>query len=767
MTRVLNIVILSQNNDYSRKLLKILSNSNEYMTVSFLALDFFANVDKYSAIIKESDIAFIDLENIYEDFNAEVSLKILTAINPNILIITSTCAENRKKAIASLNYGASYYFLLPINDLEIKLLVEKCGQYVEKLLENYIIENSSHILEKKLDSISHLFNLRKLTDSRFVLEKFFYMVVDSIISVIKCDKCSILFLDEKHGDILVQNNKNKRIFHRGPATINVIANKAPQIIENINVDNRFKILKKRVKYKTNSFLNVPVFIDGAVRAIVNVTDKVDKAEFEMDDYEKIRGICLHIEEFIKSNKDDFDFFIRNDKSEVIKSINQEKNLLKKTLSKLDGELVSMKKELEARKNELGTLYSMGKILRTTFSISDLLKMIVEVIERTIECKRASVLWIDNDKGDILVKGRIGKNQKVVEDMLVKKRGFVTNYVLKEEKPFLYPSPEFKVDLSHYKTDFFLNRRRGYKTNSFIAVPIKAKNEVVAIINITDKISGMHFTEEDLKKLGFIADQLSTTIENFKLSENLLEKERISKELEIAHRIQSRLLPKSAMEIPGLEISVMNFSALEMGGDYFDFVKVSDRYYGICIGDVAGKGIPASLQMMILRTLFRHLSIEKIYPSEVVKDINKNVINDLEANSFISFIYGVYDALERKFMFSNAGNCYPAHYSAKTGLITPIEAQGLLLGVSGDVEYGCSSCSLNPGDMIAIYTDGVFDVVNCKKEIWGERNLLEALKESAGLKTSEEIIEHIMYEITNFKGSEKQFDDMTMIVIKVK
>lgn len=767
MLHVLKIVVLSQNNEFSRNILNILKDSSQYMPASFLTFDFFANLEKYSAIIKESDIVILDLENIYDEFNTEMSLKLLTTLNSDIIIITSASVGNRSCAIRSLNQGAFHYFLLPVNESEVNAIIEKCSQYIDRFFDNYVMESSSHILEKKLDSISHLFSLRKLADSRFVLEKFFYMVIDSIISVIKCDKCSILFLDEKNGDILVQNNKNKRIYNRGPATLNVIASKAPQIIENIEIDNRFKSIKKKMKYRTNSFLNVPIIIDGKLAAIVNVTDKSDRKEFSVDDLEKIRGICLHIQNFIIENKQDFDFFLANDRNNIIKNINLEKAILKKTLTALDSELAAIKAELEARKNELGTLYSMGKILKTTFSISDLLKMIIEVIERTMECKRASVLWIDNSRGDILVKGRIGKSGREVEDLLVKKRGFVTNYILKEVRPLLYPSADFNADLPLYKNEFELHKNRGYKTNSFIAVPICVKNEVVAVINITDKNSGGAFDREDLKKLEFIADQLSTTIENFKLSENLLEKERISKELEIAHRIQSRLLPKSAVEIPGLEVAVMNFSALEMGGDYYDFAKVSDRYYGICVGDVAGKGIPASLQMMILRTLFRHLSIEKIYPADVVKEINKNVINDLESNSFISFLYCVYDAEERKMILSNAGNCYPAHYSSVTDTVESIEAPGLLLGVSADVSYGTSSFKLSSGDVIALYTDGIFDVVNYKKEMWGETNFLDALKKAAKLGGPEDIVEYIMRQITNFKGTEKQFDDMTLVVIKVK
>ncbi len=767
MLHILKIVILSQNNEFSRNILKLLDDSSGYTPISFLTIDFFANIEKYSAIIKESDIVILDLENIYDEFNAEMSLKLLSAINSEIIIITAASVENRNNAIKSLSMGAFYYFLLPASKNEITTILEKCNQYIERFLDSYVIESSSQILEKKLDSISHLFNLRKLADSRFVLEKFFYMIIDSIISVIKCDKCSILFLDEKDGDILVQNNKNKRLFNRGPATINVIACKAPQIIENIEIDNRFKSIKKKLKYKTNSFLNVPIFIGGRLTAVVNVTDKSDKTDFTVEDLEKIRGICLHIQNFITENKQDFDFFLSNDRKDIIKKINTEKNILKKTLSSLDKELSIIKTELEARKNELGTLYSMGKILKTTFSISDLLKMIIEVIERTMDCKRASVLWIDNSKGDTLVKGRIGKYEREVEDLLVKKRGFVTNYILKEVRPLLYPSSDFTADLPLYKNEFSLQKNRGYKTNSFIAVPINVKNEVVAIINITDKSSGQPFDQDDLKKLEFISGQLSMTIENFKLSENLLEKERISKELEIAHRIQSRLLPRTAIEIPGLEVAVMNYSALEMGGDYYDFAKVSDRYYGICVGDVAGKGIPASLQMMILRTLFRHLSIEKIYPDEVVKEINKNVIKDLESNSFISFLYCVYDTEERKLIFSNAGNCYPAHYSKTDDSISSIEAPGLLLGVSSDVNYSNLSFEIKSGDIIALYTDGIFDVVNYKKEMWGETAFLEALKKSAKMNSAEEIIEFIMQEITIFKGAEKQFDDMTLVIIKVK
>jgi len=766
LLNALKIIVLSQDNRYSRTLLEILENPDEYALTTFLTADFFANIDKYSSIVKNSDIVFLDLENIPLKFNAENSIKQLLNINPDILLVTTVSADDRKSAISSLLYGAFHYFTSPINASEVFAIIEKCNRLIERSIGSHLMENSSSVLEKKLNSISDLFNLRKLADSRIVLNKFFNMVIDSIISIIKCDKCSILFLDETNGDILVQNSKNKRVFSRGPATVNVLATKAPQIIENVSVDKRFTSIKKRLKYKTSSFLNVPVFHDKKMIAVVNVTDKVDGSEFSVEDLEKIRGICLHVEEFIQANYADFKFFLKKDNDDVVKNVNREKKDLEKSIKTLDNELNSIRIELEARKAELGTLYAMGKILKTTFAVSDLLKMIIEVTKKTMECRRASVIWIDDLNGDIIVKGRIGSREKDVEDMRIKKRGSVTNFILKENKSLLYPSSEYTEKIGSEKKDFNLHKKRGYMTDSFIAVPLRARGEIVAIINITDKISGLLFNDEDLNKLEFIAGQLSTTIENFKLSENLLEKERISKELEIAHRIQARLLPKSAIDIPGLEISVMNFSALEMGGDYFDFVKLSDRFYGICIGDVAGKGVPASLQMMILRTLFRHLTREKDDPAKVIEELNRNIINDLESNSFISFMYAIYDAKECRMAISNAGNCYPAHYSKKNNDINHVEVAGLLLGIADDATYNQVGVDLGSGDILAFYTDGIFDVANAKKEMWGEENFMNLILKNSG-KTPDGCIDSVMSEISLFKGEEKQFDDMTLIIIKKK
>lgn len=766
MFQNLGVIVLTQNNNYSREILRILDGLGEYRPAAFLMNDFYGNIDRQTPQVADNDIAFIDFSGSGASSpDVEDRIKQLLNINPSILIVATVDQGDRKTAIEALVHGAFHYITMPVSQPEVEAVLAKCMKFVEHNIDDKLIENSSRVLERKLNSISDLFNLRKLVDSNIILNKFFNMVIDSIISIIKCDKCSMLFLDNENGDILVQNNKNKRLFARGPATLNVIATKVPQIVENVEADGRFKSIKKKVKYKTRSFLNVPIFLNRKLVAIVNVTDKTDKSDFTVDDLEKIRGVCFHIEEFIKTNEDDFAFFLKEDNDDIIKHVNSEKKLLEKTISKLDRELFGIRRELDARKTELKTLYAMGKIFRTTFIISDLLKMIIEVVKKTMECRRVSILWLDDVHGDILVKGRIGKREREVEDMKIGRRGSVTNYIIAEGKSVLFPSENFPPSLLSQKA-FNLHTQRGYKTNSFINCPIKVKNEIVSIINITDKISGQPFNVEDLNKLEFIAGQLSTTIENFKLSESLIVKERMSKELEIAHRIQSRLLPKSDIVIPNFDVTVMNFSALEMGGDYFDFVKISDRYYGLCVGDVAGKGVPASLHMMILRTLFRHLSNEKPYPEQVLKDINKNIIADLDPNTFITFLYCVYDAVEDRFTIANAGNSYPVHYSSSENVIRQIELPGILLGIEENSDYASTSVKLQSGDLLVLFTDGVFDVVNQNNEMWGEENFIETVRKNAQ-KSPEQCVEAVLKQISSHQGEEKQFDDMTMIVIKKK
>ncbi len=768
MLKFLKVIILTESNDYSRNLLKIFDTLADYEVTNFLISDFFKDINKKSSIIENTSVIFLNLEEINFDFDIESAVKSILSINPNILIITSVNNDNKKNAIASILHGAFHYFVMPFEEDEIKAILTKCNKFIERGIESHLFENSSLMLEKKLKSLSDLFNISKIIDSHKILSTFFNMMIDSIISIIKCDKCSILFLDEKNGDILVQKSKNIRVFKRGPATLNIILNKMPQIIDNVEFDKRFKSVKKRIKYKTTSFLNVPLFVKGKLTGIVNVTDKIDcdDREFTVDDLEKIRGVCSHIEKFIEDNYNDFQVFLRRDNDKIIQNAIKEKRELTKKIKSMDNEISEIRKELEARKMELTTLYEISKALKNKLMLNDLLGIIIEVVQKIMECRRASILWIDSVKGDMLLKGKIGEKEKDVTNFKVTKRGRITNYIIETKKPLLFPSNDFPAELFPKTSGFNFNKKHGYKTSSFMAVPVITKNEVVAIISITDKINEKNFTAADLNKFEYISDQMSIMIENFKLSENMLDRERIAKELEIAHRIQSRLLPKSAIEIPGLKIAAMSYPALEMGGDYFDFIKITDRYYGICIGDVAGKGVPASLQMMILRTLFKNFAAEKRTPAELICHINKSISNDLDSSSFITFLYCVYDAVECKFVISNAGNSYPLHYDSASGEIRPVEIDGLVLGVNSDMDYTQTEIKFNDDDLLVLYTDGIFEVPNGRHELWGLENLTETIK-SCYDKTPEKCIDIVLNKIAEFKMDEKQFDDMTMIVIKKK
>jgi sigma-B regulation protein RsbU (phosphoserine phosphatase) len=209
---------------------------------------------------------------------------------------------------------------------------------------------------------------------------------------------------------------------------------------------------------------------------------------------------------------------------------------------------------------------------------------------------------------------------------------------------------------------------------------------------------------------------------------------------------------------------MHRPAFEMGGDYFDFVRVSEHRHGICIGDVAGKGIPASLPFMILRTLFKKFANGYNDPRQLVSDINKSLIHDLSPGTFITFLYCIYDSVEQKFLISNAGHCYPLYYDSLTKTITQLDTSGFVLGVFPDIDYETICLDFKPNDILILATDGVFDVKGPGKTMWGDDNFIEVIKKNAD-KAPYEIIASVLNEINSFRNNEKQFDDMAMIVIK--
>ena len=267
------------------------------------------------------------------------------------------------------------------------------------------------------------------------------------------------------------------------------------------------------------------------------------------------------------------------------------------------------------------------------------------------------------------------------------------------------------------------------------------------------------------------------------------RERLERELATARTIQERLLPHDAPELPGFEITGVSVPSLQVGGDYFDFLDLGDDRLGVAVGDVSGKGIPAALLMSNLQASLHGQVIHPSSVAEVVTRVNDLLVQSTDTHMFATFYYGVLDRRDGTFTGVNAGHNPPLLCRAD-GTVEELGAGGLILGMLPEQSYIQQTLTLDPGDMLVLYTDGITEAMGPRPEspddesvpeegpdlfpsleddvddvsMFGDERLLSVLRAPRG-GSAMEVREALLRAVSDFTAGEPQSDDITLVVIR--
>jgi sigma-B regulation protein RsbU (phosphoserine phosphatase) len=274
-----------------------------------------------------------------------------------------------------------------------------------------------------------------------------------------------------------------------------------------------------------------------------------------------------------------------------------------------------------------------------------------------------------------------------------------------------------------------------------------------------------FAEGDLELVSSIGNLASIALENARLFAEAIEKQRLEDELVLAREIQKGLLPGVFPAIRGITIGATNISSKQVGGDYYDVLALPDERYVIAIGDVSGKGPPASLLMANLQATIRALVPLNLSLSELTARVNDLMCQNTGGNKFVTFFWGIIDAVTRSLTYVNAGHNYPMLFR-RDGTVERLERGGMILGVLKTVlPYEEGAVELRDGDVLLLFTDGVSEAMSKQSVEYGE-DRLQAVLEGCRECTPDEIIGRIHEDILRHAAGASQSDDITMMVLKV-
>lgn len=306
-----------------------------------------------------------------------------------------------------------------------------------------------------------------------------------------------------------------------------------------------------------------------------------------------------------------------------------------------------------------------------------------------------------------------------------------------------------------------------------------------------------WTETRQKLVRLVADQTGVAIANDELTVELRKKERLDRELEIGAEIQQRLLPRHCPHIPGIELAARCQPANRVGGDYYDFIPTPHYHqenrqaepnspdpepenlppsqfppgsWGIVIGDVMGKGVPAGLLMTMTRGMLRAEVLNGHSPSRILQHLNQVMYADLEnSHRFVTLFYSEYNFQTRILSYSNAAHNPPFLWQASTGTVKRLDTLGMLIGLDVNSQYEEAQVDLAPGDTIIYYTDGFTEASNSSGERFDEENLLRVFDQACHhCQSSQAILDYLFDQVHQFIGSgNRNGDDMTLVVMKIK
>lgn len=411
------------------------------------------------------------------------------------------------------------------------------------------------------------------------------------------------------------------------------------------------------------------------------------------------------------------------------------------------QLKDVNRSLDRKFQELNTLFDLSKEFNVVMDAERVVRLLTFSLLGQVGVSRYAVCL--NNNGTLkVVASRIDKqfdNTGVMQQLCL-----LTNPVLIEN---LIRQKKFKQAAEELQ-----------RVGIVAVIPMQVQNQVKGAILLGEKLRGGVYSKADLEFLYSLANLAIISIENARLFREAIEKQKLEDELAIAREIQKGLLPRILPEIPQFQIGAINISSKQVGGDYYDALKISPDEYAIAIGDVSGKGTPAALLMANVQASLRAFAPMGLSIADATTRINDLTCMNTGQDKFITFFWGALNAKTREFRYVNAGHNPPFLLRAN-GSVERLEEGGIILGLmKTTIPYIESAVTLQSGDVIVMFTDGVSEAMNAHEQDFTEEKL-EAVVKPLRTLTPEEIIKQIQVALEEHTRGTPQSDDITMLVLK--
>lgn len=402
--------------------------------------------------------------------------------------------------------------------------------------------------------------------------------------------------------------------------------------------------------------------------------------------------------------------------------------------------------------QVQALIRAGRELAGHRPLHELFEVIMDLAMNAVRAGRGVLMTLES--GELIVRAARGAGFKI--------SSMVRDRVLNDKTSLLVRDAQMDAALRAQQS-IVLQRVR-----SFMAVPLQTNDQVIGLIYVDSPDLIREFTREDLGLLTVMANVAAIRIEHARLNEIEAIERSMAKELEQAAQIQAGLLPASAPTVDGWDLAGSTLASLTVGGDYFDYLPFPDGRVAVIVGDVAGKGLPAALLVASLQARSEVLFDSGDDLKAKVERLNRATAAHCPDNRFITFFLGVIDPMTGGVHYVNAGHNPPlvlrAGAASHTSDAERLEAGGVMLGILPMAQFQEGGTTLNTGDVIVMFSDGVTEATNAEGEDFGEERVIKLVR-SMRDRSAADIVAAIQQAVAQFAHGLPQADDITVVVAK--
>jgi serine phosphatase RsbU (regulator of sigma subunit) len=393
------------------------------------------------------------------------------------------------------------------------------------------------------------------------------------------------------------------------------------------------------------------------------------------------------------------------------------------------------------------LIQAGRVLLENRPLGDLFPLILDLAIQAVGAQRGALMSLEGD--ELTLRAHKGEGFRI--------SSHVRDKVIKEKASILVRDAQLDANFRDHMSIV------EQKVHTMMAAPLQTEDRIMGLLYVDSPFVLQEFSKDDLSLLTVMANTAAIRIENARLAEIEEGDRRMQRDLSQAAEIQRGVLPAKAPRVTGVDVAGFNAPCRTVGGDYYDYFVYGDGRAGLALGDVSGKGMPASLMMMALHARVQVLAEDPGDLAALMTRLNKATCVNCPSNRFITFFFCVLDGASGEMTYANAGHNPPVLMRA-SGEAEMVEGGGPVLGLLPMAPYREMRARLEPGDILAVYSDGVTEANNTADEEFGEERLIEALRRSRG-EPAEAIVQAVRTALAAFTAKAPQADDITLVIAK--